>query len=124
MQELAKFSSNPGKVHFEGLVQLFRYIRDNTTFRLKYYSDMNDSPVYYMLRQASIENKNKLMAFSDSSWQDFPYTERNTGSYIIFIKLVQLTMAHMFQEQFLNQVQKVSTMQHALQEWIYHISEN
>ena len=24
------------------------------------------------------------MAFSDSSWQDFPYTGRSTGAYIIF----------------------------------------
>ena len=34
------------------------------------------------------------------------------------IKVGQLTMAHMFQDQLLNPVQKVSTMQHALQEWI------
>ena len=27
--KLAKFSANPGKVHFEGLTHLFRYIRDN-----------------------------------------------------------------------------------------------
>ena len=33
-----------------------------------------------------------------------------------FIKVGQLTMAQMFQDQLLNQVQKVSTMQHALQE--------
>ena len=31
------------------------------------------------------------------------------------IKVVQFTMAHMFQDQLLNLVQKVSTMQHALQ---------
>ena len=26
------------------------------------------------------------MAFSDSSWQDFPDTRRSTGAYIIFYK--------------------------------------
>ena len=31
VHELAKFSDNPGKVHFEGLVYLSRYIRDNKT---------------------------------------------------------------------------------------------
>ena len=31
----AKFSANPGKVHFEGLVHLLRYIRDNKTLGLK-----------------------------------------------------------------------------------------
>ena len=35
---------------------------------------------------------------------------------LYFIKVVQLTMSHMLQYQFLNQVKKVSTMQHALQE--------
>ena len=38
-----------------------------------------------------------------------------------FIKVVHFTMAHMFQDQYLNQVQKISTMQHALQEWLYYI---
>ena len=34
------------------------------------------------------------------------------------IKVGQLTMAHMFQDQLINTVHKVSTMQHALQECI------
>ena len=45
VQKLAKFSENPGKVHFEGLIYLLRYIRDNKTLDLKYYADLNDSPV-------------------------------------------------------------------------------
>ena len=39
VHKLAKFSDNPGKVHFEGLVRLLRYIRDNKTLGLKYYAD-------------------------------------------------------------------------------------
>ena len=35
-----------------------------------------------------------------------------------FINVGQLTMAKMSQYQLLNQVQKVSKIQHALQEWI------
>ena len=45
---------------------------------------MNDSPVTYLLRQASIKTDNHLMDFSDSSWQDCPDTGRSTGVYIIF----------------------------------------
>ena len=41
---------------------------------------------------------------------------------LYFIKVVQLNMSHMLQDQLLNKVQKVSTMQHELQEWLYHIS--
>ena len=35
VHKLANFSANPGKVHFEGLVHLLRYIRDNKTLGLK-----------------------------------------------------------------------------------------
>ena len=34
----ARFSSNTGKVHLEGLVHLLRYIRDNKNLGLKYYA--------------------------------------------------------------------------------------
>ena len=118
VHKLAKFSENYGKVHFEGLVHLLRYIRDNKTLDQKYYADLNDAPVTDLLRQANIKTKNHLMAFSDSSWKDCPDTGRSTGAYIIFYQGGQLIMVHMFQDQFQNIVQKVSTMQHALQEWI------
>ena len=84
VHKLAKFSANHDKVHFEGLVHLLRYIKDNKTLGLKYYADLNDAPVTDMLRQANINTKNNLMAFSDSSWQDCPDTGRSTGEYIIF----------------------------------------
>ena len=80
VHKLAKFSANPGKVQFEGLVNLLRYISNNNTFGLKYYADMNDAPVIDLLRQASIKTVNQLMDFSDSSWQDFPDTGRSTGA--------------------------------------------
>ena len=82
--KLAKFSANPGKVHFEGLIYLLRYIRDNNTLGLKYCADLNDAPVTDLLRQANIKTKNHLIAFSDSSWQDCPDTGRSTGAYIIY----------------------------------------
>ena len=50
VHKLAKFSANAGKVHFEGLVHLLRYIRDNKTLGLKYYADLNDAPVTDLLR--------------------------------------------------------------------------
>ena len=80
VHKLAKFSENPGKVHFEGLVHLLRYIRDNKTLSLKYYADLNGAPVTDLLRQANIKTKNHLMAFYDSSWQDFPDTGQHHSS--------------------------------------------
>ena len=84
VQKLAKFSENPGKVHFEGLIHLLRYIRYNNTLGLKYYADLNDAPVTDILRQANIKTKNHLMDLSDSSWQDCPDTGRSIGAYMIF----------------------------------------
>ena len=84
VHNLAKFSSNPGKLHFEVLVHLLKYIRNNKTLGLKYYSDMNYAHLSDLLIQASIKTENPLMDFFDSSWQDYPYTDRSTGSYIIF----------------------------------------
>ena len=81
---LAKFSENPGKVHFEGSVHILRYIRDNQNLGLKYYAYMNDAPVTDLLRKDSIKTENHLMDFSDSIWKDFPETGRSTGACIIF----------------------------------------
>ena len=84
VHKLAKFSGNPGKVHFEGLIHLLRYIRYNKTLGLKYYAYLNYAPLTDLLTQDSIRTKNQLMDFSDSSWQDCPDTVRSTGAYIIF----------------------------------------
>ena len=51
---------------------------------LKYYPDISDAHLSNLLVQANINTKNQLMAFSDSSWKDFPETSRSTGSCIIF----------------------------------------
>ena len=48
-------------------------------------------------------------------------TLREVQEHILsFNKAVNLIIAHKFQEQFLNQVQKLSTMNHVLQEWLHH----
>ena len=95
-------------------MHLLRYIRDNKTLRLKYYANMNDAPLSDLLRQARIKSENQLMDLSDSSWQYFQTLEEVQEHKLYFIKVVQLTMAHIFQDQLLNQVHKGITMQHAL----------
>ena len=61
LHKLAKFSSNHGKVNFELLVHLLKYIRDNKTLGLNYYSDMKDAPLSDLLIQSSINTDNQLM---------------------------------------------------------------
>ena len=84
VHKLEKFSSNPGKVHFEVLVHLLRYIRYNKTLGLNYYGYINDAPLSDLLRQANVKTDNQLMAFSDYSWKDCPDTGRSTEVCIIF----------------------------------------
>ena len=84
VHKLAKFSSNPGKVNFELLVHSLRYIRDNKTLGLNYYDNMKDAPLSDLMIKASINNENKLIDFSDSSWIYCPDTGRHTGAYNIF----------------------------------------
>ena len=88
------------------------------TFRLKYYADMNDAPVSDLLRQASIKTENRLMDFMIIVSKIVHTLAEVQDNTIYFIKMGHLIMAHMFQEQFLNQVHKLSTMQHSLQEWL------
>ena len=63
------FSSNPGKVHFERLSYLLRYIRENKTWGLNYYDEMKDAPLSDLLRQDSINTENRLIVFSYSIWK-------------------------------------------------------
>ena len=67
MHRLAKFSEKPRKIKFEGLIHLFRYIKSNKTFGLKYYDIINDAPVSNLLRQAGIINEDQFIALSYSS---------------------------------------------------------
>ena len=62
---LEKSSSNPGKVHFEGLVQLLIYIRDINNLRLKYYANIEDAPLSDLLIKVIVHTENQLMVLSD-----------------------------------------------------------
>ena len=57
---------------------------------LKYYADMRGALLSNLLIQANIKTDNHSMVFSDYSWQDFPYTGRSTGAYIIFYQFVPI----------------------------------
>ena len=83
VHKLSKFSSNPGKVHFEVLLHLLGYIRDNNTLGLNYYADIKDAPLSGLLRKANIKTENQFIYFSYYSWKDCPNTGRSTGAYII-----------------------------------------
>ena len=74
------------------------YIRENKTLGLKYYVDMNDAPVSYLSRQASIKTENQLMYFLILVGKIVNTLAEVKEHKLSFIKVVQLTMAHMFQD--------------------------
>ena len=51
---------------------------------LKYYADTNYVPVTDLLGKASIKTENRLMTFSDYSWQNCLDTGKIAGAYNIF----------------------------------------
>ena len=85
---------------------------------LEYYADMNDAPVTDLLRQANIKTNNQLMAFLILVGKIFQTLEEVQDHTLFSIKVGQLNMEHMLQDQLHNPVHKASTMQHALQEWL------
>ena len=75
--------SSPGKVHFEGLIQLLRYIRDKNNLGYKYYANIEGSHLSGILRHTRIKTDNQLMVLYDSIWKECQYTGRSTGEYIV-----------------------------------------
>ena len=76
---------------------------------LNYYADMKDAPLYALLRQASIKTE-KLWPSLILVGKIF-HTLSEAHEHILYvIKVVQLIMAHVFQDQFLNQGHKLSTI--------------
>jgi len=83
VNKLAKYTRKPGKMHFEVIIHLLRYLRDNTMYGLQYYSDIGESPIYKMLLSQNIQEQHLFFGFTESSWNDDQDTGRSTGCFII-----------------------------------------
>ena len=82
-------------------------------FLLKYYYD---ETLFDLLRQANIKTYNQLMVLMIIVGNTVHTLVELQEHILYLIKVGQLNMAHMFQDQFPNQVHKVSIMQHVLHE--------
>jgi hypothetical protein len=83
INKLAKYTRKPGQKHFEALLHLLRYLRDNNNLGLRYYSSVQDAPITQMLIGQNINDNHLLYGFSDSSWNDDQDSGRSTGCFII-----------------------------------------
>ena len=86
ISKLAKFTTLPGCVHFKALSHLLHYLRcHHTSFGVTYYSDVERSPVYHLLKDnTECDPSAPMVLMTDSSWQDCPDTGRSTGSYQLY----------------------------------------
>ena len=71
----SRFSSNPGRRHWEGVKDIFRYLMGSSTLGITY---GNTSYV-------SVSDRNKLIAYSDSDWAGCPDSRRSISSYVIML---------------------------------------
>ena len=83
--KLAKSANNPGFEDFKALLHVFGYLRKFPDYAVKFYSNIQESPTYQICSKHKIEMP-RLIAFSDTSWQDCPDTGRSTSGYKIFIQ--------------------------------------
>jgi hypothetical protein len=83
VNKLAKSSTQPGIKDMEALLHCFGYIRKSPDFATKYYTSIEESPVYKICKKHNVPISN-LIGFSDASWQDCPDTGRSTTGYKVF----------------------------------------
>jgi hypothetical protein len=84
VNKLAKFDHRPGKTHFDALVHVLRYLRDNIFWGLRFYSDISTSPVHHVLLSNNLPSTDPFITMCDSSWNDDVDHGRSTGCFLIF----------------------------------------
>jgi hypothetical protein len=83
VNKLAKFTRQPGRNHFNALLHLLRYLRDNALLGIKFYSDLTQAPLIATLKSQEIGQSFPFFGFSDSSWNNDVDTGRSTGCFIL-----------------------------------------
>jgi len=84
VNKLARYMRKPGKIHFEALIHLLRYLRDNNDYGVRFFADYSSSPLYHHLKSHELPFDKLLVCMSDSSWNDDVDTGRSTGCFLIF----------------------------------------
>jgi hypothetical protein len=74
----------PGKVHFDALIHLLRYLRDDTNNGIRFFSNYATPLLYQHLKTNNLPTDQFLVAMSDSSWNDDVDTGHSTGCFLIF----------------------------------------
>jgi hypothetical protein len=70
VNKLAKFTHKPGRLHFEAMIHLLRYLRDHSHVGVRFYNDYLNAPMTKALIAENISITQPFFGFSDSSWND------------------------------------------------------
>ncbi len=82
INKLAKFTHKPGRIHFEAMVHLLRYLQDHSNVGIRFYSDYINAPMTKALIAENVLITHPFFGFSDSSWNDDINYGRSTGCFI------------------------------------------
>jgi hypothetical protein len=84
VNKLTKFTHCPGKIHFDALGHVLRYLRDNNFWGLKFYHDFSTSPIHSVLSSNNLPTNEPFFTMCDSSWNDDVDHGHSTGCFLIF----------------------------------------
>ena len=86
IRKLCRFTRKPGLPHFKATSHLLHHIRCCPPSPLVYYHEVHTSPLFTLLKAASVPQPNSsIHYFTDSSWQDCP-DGRSTGCFLGFFQ--------------------------------------
>ena len=87
INKLAKYSNNPGVVHYRALLHLVGFIKNTSNKGIKFYSKVMGSPIYKNIDNNNIKTTEEtIITFRDSSFNDCIDTGRSTGAHITFVQ--------------------------------------
>ncbi len=84
VNKLVKLASHPGKLHFDALVYVLCYLRDNANWGLQFYHNFSTSPVCRTLSGYNLPTTELFFTMCYSSWNDYVGNNRSTGCFLIF----------------------------------------
>ncbi len=82
VNELSRFMSNPGLVHFIALKRVLRYVKNSLNIELTYDGNLQNNEIVNTNDFCS-SFEHSLHVFTDASWGDCPDTRRSTTGYIV-----------------------------------------
>ena len=71
VNKMEKYANNTGVVHFRAVLHLISFLKNASNKGLRFYSKIESSPLYQLLKNNNIQiTDDTMITFTDSSWND------------------------------------------------------